>query len=150
MWCYTVRAHTYTAFPFTDTFMSTKTIICEIGCSFIGTSDELKSNHKVIHSIPFYFCRFLHIFFHSVQKCMHRRKWKHLWLKLWIGILLFWYACHSGTKQWWIGVRMWMDVVREHSCVRQTDNRYIQNGHWWLKCNWSMCTIVHLWYILFV
>lgn len=33
--------------------------ICEIGRSFIGTSDELKPNHKVIHSIlNFFFIRF--------------------------------------------------------------------------------------------
>lgn len=34
-------------------FFHQKTIICEIGCSFTGTSDGFKPNHNVIHFIPF-------------------------------------------------------------------------------------------------
>lgn len=118
----------HTAF---SALVSTKTIICEIGCSFTGTSDELKPNHNVIHSILF-LCAFMQTFFHSMHVHVTQKVKSFV---AWIvnANITFWYARDSTCVDEWM---LWKNI---DLCGKEMID--IQNGHWWLKRNWSMCTI---------
>lgn len=89
--------------------LHTKTIICEIGCSFTGTSDELKPNHNVIHSILFLCAFYANIFPFHACACNAESE-----IICGLNCECEYYLLICS----WFDVRRWMNALKEHWSVR--------------------------------